>query len=535
MAGWSVRLHSALSRHLPLLLKSRHALNRAAPHLAVGVVALYIATFTALSILKLALLRQGFDMAGNEQTIWNTLHGRPFRTSIFAFMDYDFDDGPVLLQLPLALLYGIHPAPSTLLFLQTVALGLAAWPLYLVGRELLPEPWHALALVLLYLLHPTTQHINLYEFQLRAFLLPFALGSLLFLRWEWWWPYVACLLLMIATKTEAGFTLVAFGLYALLTRRSWHFVLPPLLIGPLWVVLALGVIVPHFSRGDFIRDIYRYGVLGNSIGEVIWNLATNPLRFLHTVMSTPEKLTYVGLLFGIQGFLALLSPTTLLALPVLAMNLIAPNRVQFSLNYQYPALVYPFLLVAAAEGVMVVARGVAHLRKNRATATGTGKEDEEDEEDAPYAHGVANAGMALLVVGALVANVALNNVVLGLLRHHESAARVADARAIIAQVPPGVPLAASSFLAPHLAQREELFFFPGNQSYPRAYLARAEYLVADRHAPGMSQEERELLHDYLHRPDWEIVAQEGDFVLLRRVRYDRGEEGERQHGEEVGT
>ena len=501
MTAWSVAV------------RLRSALNHATPWLTVGVVVLYIAAFTALSILKLALLRQGFDMAGNEQTIWNTLHGRPFRTSIFAFMDYDFDDGPVLLQLPLALLYGIHPAPSTLLFLQTAALGLAAWPLYLVGRELLPEPWHALALVLLYLLHPTTQHINMYEFQLRAFLIPFALGALLFLRWGRWWPYVLCLLLMVATKTEAGFTLVAFGFYALLPRRSWHFVLPPLLIGPLWVVLVLGVVVPHFSRGDFIRDIYSYGVLGSSVGEVIWNLATNPLLFLRTMMGTPEKLTYVGLLFGIQGFLALLSPTTLLALPVLAMNLIAPNRVQFSLYYQYPALVYPFLLVAAAEGVMVVARGVARLRGD--TAPGA------------HAPRVVHAGMVLLVGGALVANVALNNVVLSLVRNHESAERVADARAIIAQVPPGVPLAASSFLAPHLAQREELFFFPGNRSYPRAYLARAQYLVADLHAPGMSQEERELLHDYLHRPDWEIVAQEGDFVLLRRVRYDRGEEERR--------
>ena len=89
-------------------------------------IVVYVVAFAALSSLKLAWLRQGFDMAGNEQVIWNTLHGRPFRTSIFAFMQYDFDDGPVLLEVPLALLYGIYQSPYTLLVLQTLALGLAA-------------------------------------------------------------------------------------------------------------------------------------------------------------------------------------------------------------------------------------------------------------------------------------------------------------------------------------------------------------------------------------------------------------------------
>src|SRR5918997_1674021 len=81
--------------------------NQHAWLLLAGMIAMYIIVFATLACLKLAWFRQGFDMAGNEQTIWNTLHGRPFRISVFAFMEYDFDDGPVLLQLPLALLYGI--------------------------------------------------------------------------------------------------------------------------------------------------------------------------------------------------------------------------------------------------------------------------------------------------------------------------------------------------------------------------------------------------------------------------------------------
>jgi uncharacterized membrane protein len=486
----------ALATPTRLLHAGWSAIDAHAVALLIGAVVVYVVAFTILSGLKLAWLRQGFDIAGNEQVIWNTLHGRPFRTSIFAFMQYDFDDGPVLLELPLALLYGIYQSPYTLLALQTLALGLAAWPIYLLGRDTLAAPWQALALALIYLLHPTTQHINMYEFQLRSFMIPFAMGALLFLRRGQLVPYLICLLLMLCTKTEAGFTLVAFGVYALLLRRAWPFAALPLLIGPIWVVIALGVIVPRFSEGDFITQIYSYGVLGNSVGAVIWTGLTNPLLLVQTI-ATPPKLSFVATLLGLQGFLALFSPAIILALPILVMNLIAPNPVQFSLNYQYPALIYPFLIVAAAEGLVRLAGWISR--------------------DGQARRKIAAAGMLLLLAIAIGANIYLNNVVLGLARNHEPPARVADAQAIIAQVPPDAALAASSFLAPHLAQRQQLYFFPGNKSYPLRYVEeRAEYLVADQRPPSGNRQERELLADYMRRPDWQLVAQQGDFVLLRR-------------------
>ena len=477
------------------LLRLEATANRFAPLLTAGAILLYIIVFAVLASLKLAWFRQGFDMSGNEQTIWNTLHGRPFRISVFAMMQYDFDDGPVLLQLPLALLYGIYQSPYTLLTLQSIALGLAAWPLYLIGRDLLPAAWQALALVIIYLLHPTTQHINMYEFQIRAFMIPFALGALLFLRRAQLWPYLLMLFLMMSTKTEAGFTLVAFGFLALLYRRRWPFVVVPWIVGPLWVVVALGVIVPRFSTGNFITEVYDYGALGKNVGEVIFNVITNPLLLLQTIGTGP-KIEFVLRLFGVQGFLALLSPTTLLGLPVLLMNLIAPRRVQWSLNYQYPALVYPFLVVAAAEGLVFLSRWLARARVLRAR--------------------LIAIGTLLLLLIAVYANLAWSNVVVSLWRQREPAHRVAAANALLAQVPPDAAVAATSFLAPHLAQREELYFFPGNASYPREYIDRAEYIAADRNTPGDNEKQRALLDDYLSRPDWEVVAEEGDFVLLRR-------------------
>lgn len=471
------------------------SVDRRAGWLLAAAIVAYILLFTLLSSLKLALFRQGFDMAGNEQTIWNTLHGRPFRISAFAMMDYDFDDGPVLLQLPLAALYSLFPSPYTLLALQSAALGLAAWPLFLLGRAVLPRPWQALALALVFLLHPWTQHTNMYEFQLRSFMVPFALAALLFLWRGRLWPFLLFLFLMCCTKTEGALTVAMFGLYALLLRRPWPFVLLPLALGTSWFLLALTVIVPAFSRGDFVTKIYSYGALGSSIGEVITTVLTRPLLVLSTI-SEPPKLAFLLRLLGLLAFLPLLGLASILALPVLLLNLLAPNLVQWSLNYQYQALTLPFLLVGAAQGLVLLAAIAARLWGQ------------------PWHERIPTVGCLALLAGMLVACLTMNNVALSLYRNHEPPERVRQAQAILALVPPDAAVAASSFLAPHLAQRQQLFFFPGNASYPKEYIDRAEYLVADSAAPKAA--ERELLNDYIGRPNWQLVAREGAFVLLRK-------------------
>ena len=479
-----------------MIVSVKNHFNRYAPHWVTFLIFGYTLVFIILSCLKLYYFRQGFDMAGNEQTIWNTLHGRPFRTSVFAFMQYDFDDGPVLLQIPLALLYSIHQSAYTLLVLQTLALALAAWPLYLIGRDILPQSWQALTLTAMYLIHPTTQHINMYEFQLRSFMIPFALSALLFLLRQRFGLYSLFLFLMMCTKTEAGFTLIAFGIYALLIRKPWRFAVVPLIIGPVWIYGALGIIVPQFSNGDFITKIYSYGQLGASVGDVLVTMITNPLLTLK-VITAPAKMEYVLKLFSLTGFLALLSPTLIIALPILMLNLISPNAVQFSLNYQYGALVYPFLLVAMAEGLMNITRWSIPNQQTRN-------------------HVIAGAILGLLLIG-VIANITLNNVVKTAISNREPSQRAADARAIIAQIPADAALAASTFLAPHVAQRQQLYFFPGNNSYPAEYVDKAEYLVADRNPPSDKNWVLPALESYLNHLDWTIVAERGDFVLLQHL------------------
>lgn len=460
----------------------------------------YGLVFSAASILKLYTLRQGFDLAGNEQTIWNTMHGRLFRTSVFAMMDYDFDDGPVLLEIPLAALYALYPSTSTLLVLQTLAIVLGALPLYGLVRDLWGRRTPGLVAAALYLLHPTVQHINLYEFQYRSFSMAFALAAFYFFerrRWGWWALF---LLLGMATKTESALFAVAFGLYALLRKRPWPYVLPPIGVGAAWFYTALFVVVPRFTHGDgsFVAGIYSYGYLGNSLGEVIRTVVTRPL-FVLSVLFQPQKVRFLLSFFFLSGFLPLLAPGALLpAAPIFLLNLLSPNPVQFSLYYQYQGLTVPAMLVSSWYGLDRL------LRFGRRRLGWEGER-------------ARSVALCLLLVFGLLNCALWKNALWSTLRNRDSAQRIADARAVLAHVPPDAPVAASSFLAPFLAQREGLYFFPGNRSYPEAYIARAEYIVTDT-SDLLPPRGHELLASYRQSGEWEVVLQRGDFLLLRRVR-----------------
>lgn len=480
----------------------------------------YFLLFSAASIFKLETLRQGFDLAGNEQALWNTMHGRLFQTSVFfPTMQYDFDDGPVLLQLPLAGLYALYSSPYTLLILQTAAIALGALPLYGLARNLWGRPGAGLVAAALYLLHPTVQHINLYEFQYRSFTMLFALWAFYFFERRRYVPWALFLLLGMSTKTESALLAISFGLYALLRKRSWEYVLPPIVVGGFWFYLALFVVAPRFTLGEgsFVASIYSYGYLGDSFGEILHTVVTRPF-FVLSQLFWPEKVQFLGQIFFLSAFLPLLSPRELvLPAPIFLLNLLSPNPVQFSLYYQYQGLTVPFLLIAMLYGLHRLQRFLAGRKRGPRPETDRGRE----------AYWVF---LLLLLLFGLANSLLWNNALWSTLRKRDTPQRIADARAVIAQVPADAPLAASNFLAPFVARREGLYFFPGNRSYPfricrgsseespcpEEYFVPADYLLTDT-SEALPAAGREMLGRFLAEGSWEVVVRQGDFLLLRRV------------------
>jgi hypothetical protein len=86
-----------------------------------------------------------------------------------------------------------------------------------------------------------------------------------------------------------------------------------------------------------------------------------------------------------------------------------------------------------------------------------------------------------------------------------------------AQIPPEAKVAATSFLAPHLLPREELYYIPGGKMHHQA--DEADYVFIDRRASGLRAEAargNDILGRLLADPGWEIVDQADDLILLRK-------------------
>src|SRR5205085_9606428 len=130
------------------------------------------------------------DMGNMGQAAWNTVHRHPFfftnlrlpyrieawntTTRLSFHVEYIF---PVL-----SLVYLIYPHPESLVVLQTAALALGALPTYALARDVLQIRWLALVFALGYLLFPSLQAMNLYEFHPVALATPLLIAAFLFMR-----------------------------------------------------------------------------------------------------------------------------------------------------------------------------------------------------------------------------------------------------------------------------------------------------------------------------------------------------------------
>jgi uncharacterized membrane protein len=458
--------------------------------LAVALI-VYVGVYTGLSAYKFDTLGQGFDLAENEQIIWNTANGRWFETSAFGTLKYDFDDGPVPFELLLAIPYRLFPSTYLLLFLQTVALAAGAIPLFALAREKINE-WAALLFALAYLSHVTIVRMNMYEFQLRSFVIPFFLAAFLFFERRSFGLFLLFAVLALSCKSEVALTLPMFGVYAALTHRSWRWIVTPILIGVAWFVFVFYFVIPTFVPRDFITQVYGYSWLGNNMTEILTTLFTRPLYVAGNIFTRP-KAEYLFQSLLLLLFLPILQPRLLIfALPNLVQNLLATRPVQYSVLYFYQPFVIAAFFLAAIYGIAVV---VPRLMPNYARR--------------------AQIGIAgLLLIVSVIFNLTWQNLALRAIRNPETPARLAASSRILAQIPGNAAVAASSFLAPHLARRQELYFFPGDKSYP-FMPERVQFVVVDLHTDS-GPDARNKIATLRSDAAWKQVDGTGGYLLFER-------------------
>lgn len=317
-------------------------------------IGLYAAIFSAICAWKYSVFAyHGIDLAYFNQVFWNTVHGHPFRQTIHPHLSLgDHAEFAILLLAPL---YAIAQDPRTLLVLQSIALALPAWPIFLLAKKrfghasLLP-----LLVAFLWLASPLVQNINLFEFHI----LPFALLPLFFALYEYdrgnKKRFLLYALLALIVREDVALVVTAIGLLAWLEKKSWWWHLTPALLGGAWFIAAMNVI-GHFAPAASYKYGIYYAWLGPGPLEIIKTIFTQPLKVLAHLATVPNLEMFLG--FGMPViFIFLLWPKKLILclLPLLQIILSAPGGSAIVLQTHYATLFLPGIFLATIDGIKTI-------------------------------------------------------------------------------------------------------------------------------------------------------------------------------------
>src|ERR1700680_2706010 len=336
---------------------ARELLLRREGRIAIGLATAYFILYSTLSVLRHESYHSfGFDLGLFDQVVGNTTQGRPFESTMSQALPVphsllgDHFSPIFLFLMPF---YFIFPHPETLLVLQTLALAVGAWPVYLLAKLKLPAGY-ALVWVLTYLLFVPLAWINLYDFHevaLSVAPLGFAIYFLERGRRGW---FLLSLLVTFLVKEEMGLIGAGFGAYALLSKRDWKLGLGVLAGSVIVFEAVIQIAIPFFAGGLSYPYIgIRYADVGGSPGGILKTLVTDPVRIARALLQ-PKKVYFVIAIFGpVLGLSAIAGWASLVLLPPLGYLLLSSYEPQFSFTSQYSA---PLIPLVVGTAILALAR-----------------------------------------------------------------------------------------------------------------------------------------------------------------------------------
>jgi uncharacterized membrane protein len=475
--------------------------NQIEIYLGLGIVA-FVTYFSCFDFLRhYNFVSAYYDLGIMDQVVWNTAHGHIFlltapnglsTVSRFA-IHADF-----LLAL-LAPFYWIYSSPNTLLLIQALVVGLGAIPLYYLGNDILKNKLLALLIALAYLLCGPLERAVIFDFHAVTLASAFFLFAFYYLYKQKYWWFVIFAILAISTKETMTFLVITLGFYIIFTQKRWKVGLAVVAASAVWFYLLLWHIMPG-SRPDesahFALDYYsKYG---SSPGQIVKTILFKPYVWLPDIFNQTD-LTYLLTFVAPTGFLALLTPFLILALPEFLINLLSNDPLMHMIGYQYVSAIVPFTFIAFVFGLKRF-REFGHR----------------------YFPKWSPRGMQMFLVGYLAFFILVSTYILsplpGMLHADMSGFQTglenpSYIRNLAKQIPVSAKVSATNKLEPHFSQREFAYYFPEG-------LDRADYVIAQTGVgKGMAftmPEKAQTVTDLTKDKRFELIYKDKTVVVYKR-------------------
>jgi uncharacterized membrane protein len=388
------------------------------------------------------------DLGNMSQAIWSATQGQPLLYSTAQGASASRLSGHVeAVYFLLAPLYALWPDPRLLLVVQAALFALGALPVYRLAMRRTGSRFAARSLALIYLLYPTALTSVLFDFHSDTLAMPLLLFALDALDARAWRRYALFVALALSCKFYLAAPVAGIGVYAYLwggQRRAGALTIAAaalygavafLVVRPLFAGVAVGA--AQSSQGYLSYYFGRMSEIRDTLGD----------RLLSAIVVFGP-----ALLIAWRGWRWLLP-----GLPIaLAALLTTGPGGAYDFRYHHYAVVVPFILMAAISGV--------GLHMERAAAASVSAVPVRFRSRRGWR---GDLGLTLVTVGlftALLVDTPLNPLFWlhlpgqGLDQSvYGITARDGVKDRFLAELPPRVPLAASTFLAPHLANRSTLY------------------------------------------------------------------------------
>jgi uncharacterized membrane protein len=151
---------------------------------------------------------------------------------------------------------------------------------------------------------------------------------------------------LVLVKEDQGFTLAAIGIVIALTYKRPRAGLFLTAWGLAWSLLAITVIIPHFSP----THSYLYWSDGGTVSPVGGHFSVAGV-FSQLTTGAWTKLPTLVMILLPTAFLALGSPLVLIAVPSLLLRFVGTNPYYWGTDWHYNATVMPIVFLAAIDAM----------------------------------------------------------------------------------------------------------------------------------------------------------------------------------------
>jgi len=282
------------------------------------------------------------------------------------------------------------------------------------------------------------------------------------------------------------------------------------------VLLVNRVLLPAFG-GSANRN-FTYNEFGANTGQALSAMAGDPWRVWTTLFDSPLKQQTLSMLLWPTLFLCLLSPISLLGVPLIVERFLSVNSLYWVMPYHYNAFLVPILFCAGVDGAARLS-GWTTDGSVRLFGWLPGRKGFKLREQ------TRNLAVSLLLA-AFGAGVAIYGWTTAFRypMHHmtesafwdKSAPDIVSAKRAAAHVPSGVLVASATQVGPQLLGRDRVIMwsFPGDRDYPQT-----PWVLADTKRPSYpfaSIEAQQADVRARVKAGYKIVYQDDGWVVLHK-------------------